>query len=99
MAQDSDNMANTGNTGGHEGSDFDPLRVQAQQRADPEDRAQIDLSQDTYTPEEAALVAGTTTDRITQAVRAGDLPAQQAGNDIVSVTRADLATWMKRDQS
>jgi hypothetical protein len=85
MAQDSDNMANTG---GHEGSD-----------ADPEERAQVDLSQDTYTPEEAALVAGTTTDRITQAVRAGDLPAEQAGNDILSVIRADLAEWMKQDQS
>ncbi len=50
--------------------------------------------QDTYTPEEAAELAGCNIDRIYEAAFAGRLKAKIVGHDVVSIARADLVAWM-----
>ncbi len=50
--------------------------------------------QDTYTPEEAAELAGCSIDRIYEAAHARRLKARIVGQDVVSIARVDLVAWM-----
>ena len=53
------------------------------------------LHQDTYTPEEAAEVAGIPLRTVRAAAFRGDLKARIVGHDIISIERGDLLAWLQ----
>ncbi len=77
----------------------DPLRLLSHTRADPHQRAHVNLSQEEYTPEEAARMLGTSLEVIMHAARTGDLKAERAGSKVVCIKHADLVDWMNREGS
>lgn len=56
------------------------------------------LKQEEYTPEEAAEVLNMRQRTIFAAVYGGELKAKMVGNDIISISRADLVEWLRRRQ-
>lgn len=52
------------------------------------------LRQDQYTPEEVADLLGIGLDAIRHAAFTGELRAQIAGHDIISVKREDVLAWL-----
>ena len=53
------------------------------------------LQQDHYTPEEVAEVLGIGLDVVRHAAFTGELRAQLAGHDIISIHRDDVLTWLR----
>ncbi len=74
----------------------DPLRLQAQIRANPHERAHVNLQQEEYTPEEAARMLGTSVEVIMHAARSGELVAEKVGHKVVCIKHADLTNWLDR---
>lgn len=60
-----------------------------------EDRIEDLLRQDTYTPEEAAEVAGVPLRTVRSAAFRGDLKALILEHDIISIDRGDLIAWLQ----
>ena len=52
------------------------------------------LQQDHYTPEEVAELLGIGLDVVRHAAFTGELRAQLAGHDIISIHRDDVLTWL-----
>ena len=75
----------------------DSLRMPSHKRSDPHQRAHVNLSQDEYTPEEAARLLGTSLEVIIHAARRGDLKAERAGSKVVCIQHADLVDWLRRE--
>lgn len=52
------------------------------------------LHHEQYTPEEVSRLLGIGLDAIRHAVFTGELPAQTADHDIISVQRRDVLAWL-----
>ena len=74
----------------------DPLRLGAQPHSRTTGRANADLDQEEYKPEEIARLLGTTVEVVMRAVYDGELQANRQGQDVVCITRTDLADWLRR---
>ncbi len=53
------------------------------------------LRHEDYTPEELSRLLGIGLDVIRHAAFSGELPAQIAGHDIISVRRRDVLAWLE----
>jgi hypothetical protein len=60
------------------------------------DPAHVDLLQEEYTPQEAALLIGTSLDVVMHAIWYGDLKAERQGKNVVCISHADLTDWLLR---
>ena len=74
----------------------DPLHHLSHSRVHAHERAHVDLTQEEYTPEEAARLLGTSLDVIMHAARSGELVAERAGHKVVCIQHADLVDWLRR---
>lgn len=74
----------------------DPLRLGAQVHSRRAGGTHVDLNQDEYKPEDVARLLGTTVEVVMRAVYDGELKADREGNDVVCITHADLADWLRR---
>ncbi len=74
----------------------DPLRIGAQPHSRTTGRANVDLNQEEYKPEEIARLLGTTVEVVMRAIYDGELKANRQGQDVVCITHTDLADWLGR---
>ena len=74
----------------------DPMRLGAQVRSHPARAAHVNLTQEEYTPAEAARLLGTSVEVVTRAIYEGELKAERQGRDIICICRPDLLDWMRR---
>ena len=74
----------------------DSLHRLLHERSHAHEHAHVSLTQDEYTPEEAARLLGTSLDVIMHAARSGELVAEKAGHKVVCIQHSDLVDWLRR---
>lgn len=73
----------------------DRAEIERRQRQHGHQHPHIDLSAEEYTPEEVARLLGTSLDVVLHAARNGELKAQRAGHNIISIKHADVVEWLR----
>lgn len=70
-----------------------PNRLEVHNRHYLHDHAHVNLRQEEYTPEEVALMLGTSLEVIMHAIWNGELEAERKGRNVVCIPRTALVAW------
>ncbi len=73
------------------------VRLEVHEHHHAHDHAHVDLLKEEYTPEEVALMLGTSLEVIMHAIWRGELKAKRIGHQIVCISRAALVAWYRSE--
>jgi len=69
-------------------------RIEMHSWHDPHGHMHVNLSQEEYTPQEIALMMGTSLEVVMRAIWSGELKARREGRAVVCIPHDSLTSWM-----